>query len=80
MRILRAGRTVDIGFTFDGNFPKGISKNGGGDMEFILPSGVVLTAFGPAVVPTVPVVSRPHSSNTPDQAESVVSENGALSD
>jgi len=47
------GGTVDVGFAFDGTFPKGVSKNGGGAMEFILPSGVVVTAFGPAVVPTV---------------------------
>ena len=45
--------TVDVGFSFEGDFPKGISKNGGGAMEFILPSGVVLTAFGPSFVPTV---------------------------
>jgi len=47
------GGTVDVGFAFDGTFPHGITKNGGGAMEFILPSGVVLTAFGPAFVPTV---------------------------
>ena len=47
------GGTVDVGFTFAGNFPKGISRNGGADMEFILPSGVVLTAFGTAFVPTI---------------------------
>jgi ABC-type transport system involved in multi-copper enzyme maturation permease subunit len=50
---LLTGATVDVGFTFEGNFPKGISKNGGRTMEFILPSGVVLTAFGPAFVPVV---------------------------
>jgi hypothetical protein len=47
------GGTVDVGFTFRGDFPKGSSKNGGGSMEFILPSGAVLTAFGPAFVPIV---------------------------
>jgi len=47
------GGTVDVGFEFSGTFPKGVSKNGGSAMEFILPSGVVLTAFGPAFVPTV---------------------------
>jgi ABC-2 type transport system permease protein len=50
---LAPGATVDVGFSFAGDFPKGISKNGGSAMEFILPSGVVLTAFGPAFVPVV---------------------------
>jgi ABC-type transport system involved in multi-copper enzyme maturation permease subunit len=47
------GGTVEIGFSFAGDFPKGTSKNGGGAMEFILPSGVVLTAFGPSFVPVI---------------------------
>jgi hypothetical protein len=47
------GGTVDVSFSFEGNFPKGTSKNGGGAGEFILPAGVVLTAFGPSFVPTV---------------------------
>lgn len=47
------GGTVDVGYSYDGTFPFGISKNGGGEMEFILPSGVVLTAFTPTFVPTV---------------------------
>ncbi len=44
---------VKIGFTFDGRFPRGISKNGRGVQEFILPSGVVLTSFTPSFVPVV---------------------------
>jgi len=47
------GGTVDVGFSFEGTFPKGSTKNGGGMGEFILPSGVVLTAFGAAFVPTI---------------------------
>jgi ABC-type transport system involved in multi-copper enzyme maturation permease subunit len=47
------GGTVNVGFSFEGDFPKGASKNGGGAGEFILPAGVVLTAFGPSFVPTV---------------------------
>jgi ABC-2 type transport system permease protein len=50
---MATGETVTVGFTFEGDLPKGASKNGGGDMEFILPSGVVLTAFGPSFVPEV---------------------------
>ncbi|HZN56226.1 MAG TPA: hypothetical protein VFB67_12990 [Candidatus Polarisedimenticolaceae bacterium] len=47
------GATVDVGFSFEGNAPKGTTKNGGGMPEFILPSGVVLTAFSTAFVPTI---------------------------
>ncbi len=50
---LARGDHVDVGFSFAGRFPRGVSKNGGGAMEFILPSGVVLTAFGPSFVPVV---------------------------
>ncbi len=42
---LAPGDRVAIGFSFDGTFPNGASKNGGGLMEFVLPSGVVLTGF-----------------------------------
>ena len=41
---------------------------------------VAIRGPAPVIVPTVPVVSRPHSTEPPEQAESVVSENGALSD
>jgi hypothetical protein len=44
-RPLAPGDRMEIGFAFDGKFPNGVSKNGGGTMEFILPSGVVLTGF-----------------------------------
>jgi ABC-type transport system involved in multi-copper enzyme maturation permease subunit len=47
------GGSVDVGFSLAGDFPKGSSKNGGGTMEFILPSGAVLTSFVPAFVPIV---------------------------
>jgi ABC-type transport system involved in multi-copper enzyme maturation permease subunit len=50
---MEPGGTVDIGFAFTGDFPKGSSKNGGPEMEFILPSGVVLTSFVPSFVPIV---------------------------
>jgi ABC-type Na+ efflux pump permease subunit len=50
---LPPGGTVDVGFAYEGRFPKGISKNGGGEMEFILPAGAVLTAFSPTFVPEV---------------------------
>ena len=50
---LRPGGTARIGFAFDGVYPDGVSKNGGGSMQFILPSGVVLTTFGTAFAPAL---------------------------
>ncbi|MBK6943005.1 MAG: hypothetical protein IPH13_22770 [Planctomycetes bacterium] len=38
-------------FSHEATLPDGISKNGGSMSEFIVPSGVVLTAFGPVFVP-----------------------------
>jgi len=52
-RPLAPGETAVVGFSYQGDFPKGISRNGGGAGEFILPSGVVLTAFGPSFLPVV---------------------------
>ena len=37
---------VKIGFQFEGRLPLGDHQEGGGNKEFILPSGVVLTSFG----------------------------------
>lgn len=45
--------TMRIGFSYEGRFPRGITKNGGGSMEFILPSSVVLTSFSPSFVPVL---------------------------
>jgi ABC-2 type transport system permease protein len=50
---LATGETVTIGFSFDGVFPAGWTRNGGGTSEFILPSGVVLTSFSPSFMPMV---------------------------
>jgi len=47
------GGELELGFAHDGRFPDGISRNGGGAGQFILPSGVVLTSFGPEVVPMI---------------------------
>jgi ABC-type transport system involved in multi-copper enzyme maturation permease subunit len=47
------GDSVKLGFSFDGTYPKGATKNGGGNMEFILSSGAVLTQFGPQIAPTI---------------------------
>lgn len=50
---LSKGETITIGFSWDGYFPKGWTKNGGGTSEFVLPSGVVLTSFSPSMLPSV---------------------------
>jgi len=48
---LAPGKTVRIGFEHEGSYPRGISKKGGGSMEFILPSAVVLTSFYGSIAP-----------------------------
>jgi hypothetical protein len=49
---LAPGDTVRVGFSHEGYVPRGMTKNGGGMSEFILPVGVVLTSFGNSFVPT----------------------------
>jgi hypothetical protein len=48
---LPPGGRAFLGFRFEGNFPMGISKTGGGTNEFVMPSGVVLTSFGTSFAP-----------------------------
>jgi ABC-type transport system involved in multi-copper enzyme maturation permease subunit len=50
---LARGDTLRVGFAYRGAWPYGDTKNGGGDMQFVLPSGVVLHSFGPSWVPVV---------------------------
>jgi len=50
---LAPGESVKIGFSHQGRFLDGISKNGGGVSQFILPSCVVLHSFTPSFVPVV---------------------------
>lgn len=50
---LAPGAKVIIGFEYDGSLPSGISKNGGGAEQFVLPSSVVLTCFEPTFVPVL---------------------------
>ena len=50
---LPPGGRVRVGFDMHGQFPEGITRNGGGMPQFILPSGVVLTSFSPTFLPTV---------------------------
>lgn len=44
-RPLAPGDRLTVGWSFEGRFPDGVSKNGGNLGEFILPGGVVLTGF-----------------------------------
>ncbi|MEM9291204.1 MAG: ABC transporter permease subunit [Acidobacteriota bacterium] len=48
---LQPGESLTLSFRYGGQFPDGISFNGGPQMEFILPSSVVLTSFSPSVLP-----------------------------
>ena len=50
---LAPGEGCSVGFEFEGVFLDGFSRNGEGSSEFILPSGVVLTATYPSFVPVV---------------------------
>ncbi len=50
---LATGDSVVIGWSFDGRFPDGVTRNGGNTSEFILPSGVVLTGFSPSFAPVL---------------------------
>lgn len=50
---LAPGASVKLGFEFEGSFPEGVTRNGGGAENFVLPSGVVLTSFGPDFVPAI---------------------------
>lgn len=50
---LPPGGRARVGFQLEGVFPPGITKNGGGLQEFVLPSGVVLTSFTPTFAPVV---------------------------
>jgi len=50
---LAPGASTHLGFRYAGTFPRGISGNGAGAGEFILPSGVVLTCFGTSFAPVI---------------------------
>jgi ABC-type transport system involved in multi-copper enzyme maturation permease subunit len=50
---LAPGDMLQIGFTYEGILPKGISKNGSQVGEFVLTGGVVLTSFSAKWVPVV---------------------------
>ena len=45
VKALAPGDRVQLGWSYDGVTPSGISKNGAGLNEFVLPSSIVLTGF-----------------------------------
>ncbi len=49
---LGPGDSLTIGFSYDLEFPRGMSERASGESEFILESGIVLTAFSPTFLPT----------------------------
>ena len=55
---LRPQEKIEIGFEYEGQYPQGVSKVGGGTQEFILPSSVVLTSFSASFVPIVGYVEE----------------------
>ena len=52
-RPLARDATVTVSFQLDGVYPRGWSRITSGAGEFLLPSGVVLTSFGPSFLPVV---------------------------
>lgn len=50
---LAKGDSVIVGWSWEGRYPNGVTKNGGGTSEFVLPSGVVLTGFSPSFMPVL---------------------------
>jgi ABC-2 type transport system permease protein len=55
---LAIGQSVDLGFSYHGRLPRGVSKNGSSLSEFILPCGVVLTSFSTSVAPVLGFVEE----------------------
>lgn len=47
------GDSLRISWSFEGYYPKGPTKNGGGAGTFVLPSSVVLTGFEPSFAPVI---------------------------
>jgi ABC-type transport system involved in multi-copper enzyme maturation permease subunit len=58
-RPLAPGARIELGFAFEGRFPGGVSENGPGAGEFVLPGGVVLTSFSPSFVPVIGFLEGP---------------------
>jgi ABC-type transport system involved in multi-copper enzyme maturation permease subunit len=55
---LATGDRVQVGFAFEGKVPNGISENGRGLGQFILPSGVVIQSFTPTIAPVLGYVEE----------------------
>jgi ABC-2 type transport system permease protein len=72
-RPLVPGATTRLGFAYEGRQPYGISKNGAAEMEFVMPSSIVLTALGsPTMAPQLgynPDVGVEEDKNQSDPRE-----------
>ena len=71
---LAPGDSLTIGFEYDFVFMEGMSRRPGGAGQFILESGIVLTAFGPTFVPVPGYlpgigVDEDNSADPPDYAD-----------
>ena len=52
-RPLEPGEHLRLGYSFNGSYPGGMSKNGGDKGTFVLPGGVVLSGFDPSFMPVL---------------------------
>lgn len=52
-RPLVPGGELALGFSYRATFPSGVTRDGGGAGEFVLPSGIVLTSFTTSFAPYV---------------------------
>ena len=68
---LAPGASLTVGFRYDLQYPRGLSTRVGGRGQFILDSGVVLTAFAPTFTPVPGYLPRlgVDEDNTYDQRE-----------
>ncbi len=48
---LAPGDSLRVGFSFEGEYPRGWTENGGGGMQFVTPAGVVLNGLTPSFTP-----------------------------
>jgi hypothetical protein len=71
--VLAPGEKARLGFAYTGHQPQGVSRNGGSQMEFILPTSIVLTALeNPTMAPQLgynPRVGVEEEKNKADPRE-----------
>lgn len=57
---LGPGSSLQLGFRYTVTLPDGITHSGGGMQEFVLPSSIVLTSFGPTFAPWIGFMDEIH--------------------